>query len=330
MSSESRETHLLPVPRLRHPLPDKYDDPVAALVQPARDVEQPLASLVGVPFDTTTLGRRGSKYGPGEIRRALSALLCYDPGFGVDLADARPVADHGDVDVVQTDVTETWRRISVAVSTIAELGAPLIVLGGDHGLTFPVVRGLANVIDGQIGVISVDAHFDVRISHQGQISAGVPFRYLLEQLPDRVQGQNLVQIGIGAWRNSAGYAKYLADVGARVISARELRRGDHDRLIQEAIGRASNGTVGMWLSIDIDGIDGAAAPGTGTPAIAGMTSHQLLELCWSFGLQPNALGIDLVEVSPPQDVASMTAMLAATALVTFAAGCHRRLGGSLV
>jgi formimidoylglutamase len=327
VKAERSHEHLIPARQLVHPLPDEYDDPVATLVRPATEAEDPLVALVGIPFDTTTLGRRGSRFGPDEVRTALAGLLCYDPGFDVDLARARPIADFGNVDVVQTDVAETWRRVSEVVSGLATRDVPLIAVGGDHGLTFPVLRGLAAAVDKPLGVISVDAHYDVRISHQGEVSAGVPFRYLLEHDPELVNGRNLVQIGAGGWRNSHRYATFLSDHGARVIPARELHRGDLDELVAEALEIAADGTDGIWLTIDIDGVDGSAAPGTGTPAVGGLTSVQLLEIVWAFGRHPKALGIDVMEVAPPYDHGSMTAALAATAILTFVAARHAHAGG---
>lgn len=245
-------------------------------------------------------------------------MLCYDAGLDVDLSRARRVADLGDVAVVQTDVDETWRRVSDVVSRLPPR-LPLVAIGGDHGLTFPLLRGLGRSHEGPVGVITIDAHYDVRISQQGEVSAGVPFRYLLEQHPELVRGRNLVEIGIAGWRNTYRYSQYLAEQGARVIPARELHRGDLDALVAEALERAADGTAGIWLTIDVDGVDAAHAPGTGTPAIGGLTSFQLLEIVWAFGRHPKAFGLDVMEVAPQYDRDSVTAALAATAILTFLA-----------
>lgn len=274
------------------------------------------AALVGIPFDTTTLGRGGSRHGPAAVRAALATCLCYDAGFGIDLAGAPRVADWGDVDVVLTDVDESWRRVTDCVGSLARTGLPLVAIGGDHGLTFPILRGLAGG-SGSLGVISVDAHFDVRISQREQVSAGVPFRYALEQLGGAISGRNLVEFGIGGWRNSRLYADYLREQGARVIAARELHRGDLDALVAEALAVAGDGTDGIWLSIDIDGVDGSQAAGTGTPATAGLSSFQLLELVWAFGRDPKARGLDVMEVAPAWEHGTATAALAANCVLTF-------------
>jgi formimidoylglutamase len=312
--------HLVPASALSAPFFDEYDTPVARLVRPAAEVNSPLASLIGVPFDTTTLGRRGSRFGPGAVRATLAGCLCYDANFDVDLSQGRRVADHGDVDVLQTNVEETWERVSAVVAALSEQDSPLIVLGGDHGLTFPVLRGLSRSIAGPIGVVMVDAHHDVRVSQHGEVSAGVPFRYALERLSGFVRGPNLVELGIGGWHNNARYRRYLDERGAHVVSARELHRGDLDAILSTAIGRACEGTNGFWLSIDIDAVDGAFAPGTGTPAVGGLTSHQLLEIAWAAGRSADCLGLDVVEVAPAYDVNGATAHLAASAILAFLAG----------
>ncbi|MGH3134352.1 MAG: agmatinase family protein, partial [Gaiellaceae bacterium] len=251
----------------------------------------------------------------------------FDPGLDVDLSQARRVADLGDVDVIQTDVEETWRRVSEVVSRLpADL--PLVAVGGDHGLTYPLLRGLGRSRKGPIGVISVDAHYDVRVSQQGRVSAGVPFRYVLEHLPEFVRGRNVVEIGISGWRNTSGYSEYLAEQGARIVPARELHRGDLDELLAETLERAADGTSGIWLSVDIDAVDAAHAPGTGTPAVGGLTAFQLLEIVWACGCHPKALGIDLMEVAPSYDEGGRTALLAASAILTFLAGRHRQTAGA--
>lgn len=325
MATSPLKRDLLRPPRqLAPPIPDEHDDFVADLIRPADMVEKPLAQLVGIPFDTTTLGRRGSQFGPRAIRDALATCLCYDAGLGIDLTKASRVADHGDIDVLQTDLDETWERVSEVVGELAGDAAPLVVLGGDHGLTYPVLRGLERTIPGPIGVVSVDAHLDVRVSQHSEVSAGVPFRYILERLEGFVRGPNLVEIGIGGWRNTRRYADFLGDQGARVISAREVRRGDFDALIAEALDRASDGTRGVWLSVDIDGVDGSQAPGTGTPATGGISSFDLLELAWATGRLDNAVGIDVMEVAPSYDQGVATAQLAAVCILTYLAGVFDR------
>jgi formimidoylglutamase len=300
---------------------DEYERPVADLIRPAAEVGgDPLAAILGIPFDTSIMGRRGAKGGPAAVREALGGCLCYEPGLDVDLSDAPRIADFGDVDVVHTDVDETWSRVSDVVEALISTGTPLVTIGGDHGLAFPVIRGVAQAVGGRVGVISVDAHLDVRTSHHGEKSSGVPFRYMLEELPESIAGRNFVQFGIAGWLNTRSYRDYLAKHDVRVITAREMYRGDLDALIGEAIERAADGTDAIYMTFDIDAVEGATVGGTNVPAIAGLSPYQALELVWAFGNHPKAVGFDVMEVSPPWDPSGLSERMAASLILNFIAG----------
>src|SRR5215217_130905 len=122
--------------RLNEPRPlsplirDEYERPVADLIRPSAEVGgDPLAAILGIPFDTSIMGRRGAKGGPAAVREALGGSLCYEPGLDVDLSEAARVADFGDVDVVHTDVDETWSRVTDVVEALVCTGAPLVTIG---------------------------------------------------------------------------------------------------------------------------------------------------------------------------------------------------------
>ena len=325
---EAVRERLLAPPALAPAVVDEYEHPASELVRPATEVQDPpLATMVGVPFDTSILGRRGAKSGPEAVRWGLNASLLYDPNIDVDLADAPKVADFGDVDVVQTRVEETWDLVSAATEALAGLGHPLVVLGGDHGLTFPSLRGVCRALGGRVGVISVDAHMDVRISHHGEISSGVPFRYMLEELGDHVSGENFTEIGISGWLNTRFYGEYLRDKGARVITGRELWRGEFDALVGEAIDRAADGTDAIYLTFDIDAIDGSIVAATNVPAVAGLSALQAQEIVWEFARHPKAVAIDVMEVSPGWDRSTLSERIAASLVLHFLAGRYVASGG---
>jgi formimidoylglutamase len=314
---------LLPPPALAPAVRDDYEAPAADVVRPAGEVDDPLVNMVGVPFDASILGRRGAKGGPAGVRTGFLTCLAYEPGLGIDLSEARKIADHGDVDVLHTSVEGTWDRVSDVVEALAATGTPLVVLGGDHGLAFPILRGLARAYGGKrLGVISVDAHFDVRVSHHGELSSGVPFRFMLERLPETFHGANFTEIGIGGWLNTRLYHEFLLEQGARIVTMREIRRGNFDALVQEAIERASDGTDGIWMSFDIDAIEGAIAGATNVPAIGGLDPFQAQDLVHAFARQPNALGLDVMEVSPVLSPTGLTERIAASLVLDFAAGKH--------
>jgi formimidoylglutamase len=302
---------------------DAFDRPVTDLIHlPSHAaVADALLSLVAVPFDTTTMGRRGSKHGPAAMRQALTGLLSYHGGFDVDLGDSGGLVDYGDVDVVDTDVAETWSRISAVTRMLASKPRPLAVLGGDHGLTFPALRGVTEERTGTMALVSLDAHFDVRPEHRGQPASGVPFRYALERLDGRVVAEASSQIGAAGWENSGAAAGYLRERGVRAISAREVHRRGVEVIATEVLERAA-GAEALWLTLDIDAVDAAFAPGTNAPTVGGLTSHQFLEFAWLLGRGARLAGFDIVEVSPPLDVAGITSLLGAQVLLTVLAARH--------
>lgn len=320
---ETIQAQLLAATPLSPAVRDEYERPVGDLVRPAAEVTgAPLGSLVGIPFDTSILGRRGAKSGPAAVRAGLNSSLCYEPGIDVDLAEAPRVADFGDIDVVHTNVDATWDRVTDVIEALTRLGHPLVTVGGDHGLAYPVIRGFARAIGGRIGVISVDAHLDVRISHHGEKSSGVPFRYMLEELGDQISGRNFTEFGIGGWLNTKSYREYLREQEVRIITAREIWRGDFDALVAEAIERAADGTDAIYMTFDIDAIEGSTVGGTNVPAIAALSPYEALEVVWAFAQHPKALGFDVMEVSPSWDPSGLSERMAASLILQYLAGRH--------
>jgi agmatinase len=261
------------------------------------------------------------------VREGLNACLSYEPGLGVDLSQTR-IADYGDVDVIQTNVDETWDRVSAVVAALVGFGLPLAVIGGDHGLTYSIIRGVTRAVEGKLGVVSVDAHFDVRVSHHGEKGSGVPFRYMLEELGDSITPNNFTEFGIGGWLNTRLYHEYLKEHGVRVITAREIWKGDLSALITEALDRAADGTDAIYLTFDIDAIEGAVVGGTNVPAIGGLSPMEALELVWQFGQRDKAVAMDVMEVSPLYDHSGLSERTAASLILNFFAGRYVAEGGA--
>jgi formiminoglutamase len=210
--------------------------------------------------------------------------------------------------------------VSEVIEALVRLGRPLVTIGGDHGLTYAILRGVCRAVQGHLGVISVDAHLDVRISHHGEKSSGVPFRYMLEELGDSIRGANFTEIGIGGWLNTKHYHDYLRKRGARVITAREIWKGNLHELMAEALDRAADGTEGIYLTFDIDAIEGAVVGGTNVPAIAGLNPFEALEIVWDFARHPKAIALDVMEVSPAWDHSGLSERMGASLVLHFLAG----------
>jgi arginase family enzyme len=150
---------------------------------------------------------------------------------------------------------------------------------------------------------------------------------MLEELGDQVAGANFTEIGISGWLNSRLYYDYLRDKGARVITGRELWRGDFDALIGEALDRAADGTDAIYLTFDIDAIDGSIVAATNVPAVAGLSALQAQEIVWAFARHPKAVGMDVMEVSPGWDQTTLTERMAASLALHFFAGRYVTHGG---
>jgi len=317
---------LLPSQPITPFVPDPYDVQICQLILPWAEVEKADVGLVGIPFDTSVMYRRGCRHGPKGVRSALVMSNSYEPGLGIDLAEDFAITDFGNIDVVHTDVSETHRRIEQVLTEIFGLDMVPLILGGDHGTTYASVKALCNNISGKVGVIMLDAHLDVRISHHGEISSGTPFRRILEEIPGKpVLPKNLVEVGINGWLSSKFATDYIKEKGIHMISAREVHKRGIEPVIEEAIGYATDGTEALFLSVDIDVLDFAFAPGTCAPNPGGLTSTQVLEAVYMIGRVKTLKGFDVVEVAPPLDTLDLTSYMGAAIAMQFMGAIKSRI-----
>lgn len=264
-------------------------------------------AIVGVPYDGGTSNRSGARFGPRAIREQSSLLWGYNNALQVAPFERLQVVDYGDVEVVPVDILATQNCIERDVSKILERDVQTICLGGDHSITLPLLRAHARR-HGPSAVIHFDAHpdtWDVEFgSHR--YSHGTGFRRALEE--GLIDTGAYIQVGIrGPTTGPEDYADALR-LGARMITAdAALDRGIPAVVaeLRECIGARS-----LYLSLDIDAVDPAYAPGTGTPEVGGFSSRQMLQLVRGL-VGMNLIGGDLVEVAPAYDPAGITAILAA-------------------
>lgn len=272
-----------------------------------RDLAGVDVAVVGIPYDGATSYRSGTRFGPRAIREQSLLLWGYNNALAVAPFQQLRVIDYGDVEVVPVDVMATHRAIEQAVRPIVDHGTTVISLGGDHSISLPLLRAHASK-HGPLAVIHFDAHPDTwdREFADQKYSHGTPFRRAIEE--GLIDTSAYLQIGIRG--PTAGPQDYedARQLGARMITFDEtVERGLPDVLdeIRERVGNKP-----AYLTLDIDAVDPAFAPGTGTPEVGGFTSHQMLQLLRGLkGL--NLVGFDLVEVSPPFDHGNITAILAA-------------------
>ncbi|MGF6757306.1 agmatinase [Paraburkholderia sp. GAS334] len=264
------------------------------------------ACFVGVPFDLGTSNRTGARFGPRQIRSESVLLRPYNMATRAAPFDSLRVADIGDVAINPYNLLDSISRIETAYDEILQHGAKPITLGGDHTITLPILRAIHRKY-GKVGLIHVDAHADVNDTMMGEkIAHGTPFRRAVEE--GLLDTSRVVQIGLRGTGYAAEDFDWCRDQGFEVVQAEACWNQSLAPLMNRVRERMGDGPV--YITFDIDGIDPAFAPGTGTPEIAGLTVPQALEIIrGSHGL--NIVGGDLVEVAPPYDPFGTTALLGA-------------------
>ncbi len=267
------------------------------------------ACFVGVPLDVGTSNRSGSRFGPRQIRAESAMIRPYNMATRAAPYDSLSVADVGDVAINTFDLKKSVDIIEQAYDEILAHDCRPLTLGGDHTIVLPILRAMHKK-HGPVGVVHVDAHADVNDTMFGEkIAHGTPFRRVVEE--GLVDPHRVVQIGLRATGYAAEDFDWPRQQGFRVVQAEECWHKSLVPLMVEV--RAQMGGGPVYVSFDIDGIDPAFAPGTGTPEIGGLTGIQGIEILRGCrGLE--IVGGDLVEVSPPYDSSGNTALLGANLL----------------
>ncbi|XP_068606011.1 guanidino acid hydrolase, mitochondrial [Brachionichthys hirsutus] len=267
------------------------------------------AAFVGVPIDTGTSNRPGARFGPRQIRVESAMLRAYNGWSGAAPYRSLMVADVGDVNVNLYDLKDTCRLVREAHGKIVATGCIPLTMGGDHTITYPILQAVA-ARHGPVGLVHVDAHSDTSDTLLGEkIAHGTPFRRCVEE--GLLDCHRVVQIGLRGSSYSTDSYEWSRALGFRVVQVEECWFKSLAPLMAEVRAQLGGGPV--YLSFDIDALDPAFAPGTGTPEIAGLTPIQGVEIIRGCrGL--NLVGCDLVEVSPPYDATGTTALTAANLL----------------
>ena len=267
------------------------------------------ACFVGVPFDIGTSNRAGTRFGPRQIRAESALIRPYNMATRAAPFDSLQVADIGDVPINTFNLAKSIEIIERFYDTIAASGCKPLSLGGDHTIVLPILRALKKR-HGPVGLVHIDAHADINDTMFGEpIAHGTPFRRLVEE--GILDCKRVVQIGLRATGYAADDFDWPREQGFRVVQAEECWHRSLVPLMEEVREQVRGGPV--YISFDIDGLDPAFAPGTGTPEIGGLTVPQVLEILRGCrGL--DIIGGDLVEVAPPYDLSGNTSLLAANLL----------------
>lgn len=278
-------------------------------------------AIVGVPYDGASVVRSGSRGGPDAVRQGLMYFTTYSSRDRRTMTAFR-AADIGDVQVVLTDMEGTFARISETVKALVSRGVVPVMIGGDHSIAFPNLRGVMQALGPgkKLGVVHFDAHHDLRKAHLGAESSGVPFRKALEMDDTLLDGRNLVQIGMAEFTNSPQLDDYAQEMGVTVVSGLEVRERGMADVVDQALAVAGDGTDAIYVSVDIDCIDLSQAPGTAAPNPFGLPAHDIQLALRRLGASGKVIGADLVEISPPFDPRNLTGSTGASLVLSLLYG----------
>ena len=269
-------------------------------------------AILGVPLDAGTTYRSGTRFGPQALRRISTLGGNYNAERGVILNESLDIVDVGDVQVIPANLEKSFDQIADAIAYLTERAVFPVVLGGDHSIGYPDIRGMAPFIDGNIGIIHFDRHSDLSESAYDERMHGSPF-FHATNIPN-APATNLVQVGIGGWTGSKPGMKVARERGATVITIDDIDRFGPERIMEFALEVAWKNAKAVWLSFDIDSVDPAFAPGTGTPEPGGLTAREALRML-RIAAREGLAGMEVVEVAPPYDVADVTALLGGRAIM---------------
>jgi agmatinase len=263
-------------------------------------------AVVGVPFDTGVSYRPGARFGPSHVRESSRLLRPYNPAMDISPFAELQVADAGDISCNPFDIAEAIEAIERGADELTGTGARLLTIGGDHTIALPLLRSIARR-HGPVAVVHFDAHLDTWDTYFGAAyTHGTPFRRAAEEgLIDR---EASMHVGI---RGSLYGKQDLTDdraLGFTAVTCPEVEIDGVGAALERM--RARIGDRPVYVSVDIDVLDTAHAPGTGTPEAGGLTSRELLLMLRAFG-GLNLVGADIVEVAPAYDHAQLTGIAAA-------------------
>jgi agmatinase len=276
-------------------------------------------AIVGVPYDGGTSYRPGARLGPREIRAQSSLIRPYSYFQKIAPFDVLNVADAGDVDPPPVSIDKAYESIEARIGAIADAAARPLVVGGDHSISLPVLRALAKR-HGPLALVQIDAHIDTWDEYfGGKYFHGTPFRRAIEE--GLVDGSRFIQVGIRGPMYGEDDFDFHRQHGITMIDIDQVKARGITWTIDE-IRRVATGPA--YMTFDIDGVDPAFAPGTGTPEVGGLTSHDAQRLVRGLAAV-RLVGGDVVEVAPIFDgPGQITALLAANLMFEFLCAVARQ------
>ena len=283
------------------------------------DLQDVDVAVVGIPFDTGGTYRVGARFGPEHIRSASALMRPYHSGSNVAVFEHLSVVDYGDLSVVPGYADESQRRITAGLLEVLRAGVIPIGLGGDHSIALPELRALAEV-KGRVGLIQLDSHSDTSEAYFGMSHThGTPFHHAVKE--GLIDPSHSIQVGLRGPVYSERDHEIPREMGMEVVTAVEAHELGMAAVADRIAARVADSKV--FFSFDIDFIDPAFAPATGTPEIGGFTTWEAQSLLRRLaGI--NYVGFDVVEVIPEYDVAENTSFVAANIVYEFLALLARK------
>lgn len=270
------------------------------------------ATVLGAPFDGGTTYRPGTRFGPQGVRRISALYTPYNYELGVDLREQMTLCDAGDIFTIPGNIEKTFDQISRAVAHVFSSGSLPVVIGGDHSIGLPTVRGIASCTSKTIGIVHFDRHADIQERDLDERMHTTPWFHAtaLSNVPAR----NLVQVGIGGWQVPREAVAVARERETTIVTISDVERLGVDKTAEIALETAWDGADMVYLSFDIDCIDCGFVPGTGWPEPGGFLPREALALV-SKVAAAGICGMELVEISPPYDTSDITALVGTRVIV---------------
>ena len=266
-------------------------------------------AIVGVPHDCGTTYRPGTRFGPQGIRRISALYTPYNYEMGVDLREQITLCDVGDIFTIPANNEKSFDQISKGIAHVFSSGAFPIILGGDHSIGFPTLRGVCRHLgDKKVGIIHFDRHVDTQEIDLDERMHTCPWFHATNMA--NAPAKNLVQLGIGGWQVPREGVKVCRERGTNVLTVTDITEMGLEAAAKYAIERATDGTDCVYISFDIDCIDAGFVPGTGWPEPGGLLPREALKLLELIVRNVPVCGLEIVEVSPPYDISDMTSLMA--------------------
>ena len=305
-------------PRSGRELP-RFAGPISFLRLPTIDqVPSPDVVLLGAPFDGATTYRPGARLAPRAVRIASDQAHAYHAELELDPFELLTVVDGGDVNMAPHDIALAMDQLQSACAEHLGSDRAVFVVGGDHSISLPVLRAMAQA-HGPVGLIHIDAHYDTYPAAWGNdLHHGTPFRHALRE--NLIDPSRSLQLGLRGSLSSSDDLVMSREAGFCVVTQADWDDGDGKTRLVEFL----QGLEGpLYLSIDVDGLDPAYAPGTGTPVPGGLTTRELKSVLRRLKGKL-IVGGDVVEISPSFDSSGVTALVGADLLHTYV--CLHALG----